>query len=253
MARLTIPSVTLCAAASVNVAATVAALMRSVDKVQFADCILFTDRTELDLPTAIRAVAIPRLDSGAAYSEFMLRGLAAHIATSHCLVSQWDGFVLDADCWQDRFLEFDYVGAPWPQFDDGHDVGNGGFSLRSRKLLDACADPRFIGGHPEDVAIGRTNRDFLEKEHGIAFADRATAECFAFEGSRPGHATFGFHGIFNMIEAIGEDSFWRVYEGLDDRTTAFADYHLLLKQLRGRRKWRRRATLAKDRALRLLA
>ena len=37
MARLTLPSVTLCAAASVNVAATIAALIRSLDKVQFAD------------------------------------------------------------------------------------------------------------------------------------------------------------------------------------------------------------------------
>ena len=163
-------------------------------------------------------------------------------------MAQWDGFVLDPDRWEDHFLDFDYIGAPWPQFHDGHDVGNGGFSLRSRKLLEACRDRRFIAEHPEDVSIGRTNRELLENGYGIAFADRAIAARFAFERSSPGTPAFGFHGIFNMVTAIGEDAFWEVYEGLDDRGTAFADMKLLLKQLRGPGKWSRRARLAKDRA-----
>ena len=79
--RLSLQTVTLCAAASVNVHATVAALERSMAKVGFADCILFTDRTDLDLPDGIRRIAIPRLDSGAAYSKFMLHDLALHIGT----------------------------------------------------------------------------------------------------------------------------------------------------------------------------
>ena len=63
MAKLCLPSVTLCAATSVNVAATIAALRTSLDKIEFADCMLFTDA---DVPCAgsnIRLVEIPRLRS----------------------------------------------------------------------------------------------------------------------------------------------------------------------------------------------
>ena len=248
MAQLSLPTVTLCAAASVNVEATVAALRRSMSKVKFARSILFTDRTDVTLPEGVERLAIPRMNSSVAYSQFMLRQLAPHIVTTHCLVVQWDGFVLDADRWEQGFLDFDYIGAPWPQFGDGHDVGNGGFSLRSRKLLDACGDPRFDAAHAEDVAIGRINRDFLQQERGIRFADPSTAARFAYERTPPVVPTFGFHGVFNMVAALGEDEFWKVYESLDDRTTAFADQWLLLRQLRGPGKWSRRGKLLIDRA-----
>jgi hypothetical protein len=166
---------------------------------------------------------------------------------------QWDGFVLDATQWAPQFLEYDYVGAPWPQFSDGRDVGNGGFSLRSRRLLEACRDPRFRAAHPEDVAICRLNRDLLEREHGIRFADRSTAERFAFERTEPDGPTFGFHGVFNMIPALGADGFWEVYRGLDDRRTVFVDYALLMRQLRmGNRAREHRLQLTRDRVFQLL-
>src|SRR6185503_18873241 len=115
---------------------------------------------------------------------------------------QWDGFVIDAGSWREQFLEFDYIGAPWLQFADGYDVGNGGFSLRSRRLLEACAGADFIPSHPEDVAICRTNRPMLEKMHGIRFADAQLAETFAFERTAP-RPSFGFHGAFNLAPTVG--------------------------------------------------
>ena len=41
-----------------------------------------------------------------------------------------------------RFLEYDYIGAPWPsnQDDNSHGVGNGGFSLRSKSKLIECIE-----------------------------------------------------------------------------------------------------------------
>jgi hypothetical protein len=249
MNRLKLPTVTLCAASSVNLSATFAALKACVDQADFAECLLFTHKPEIWDGGEIRTVPIPRLKSSQDYSTFVLRELADHIRTDHCLIVQWDGFILDARQWTADFLDYDYIGAPWPQFSDGHDVGNGGFSLRSRRLLEACRDPAFRDGHPEDIAICRTNRAMLESDHRIRFADRSTAARFSFERTAPVNPTFGFHGIFNMIEALGPDRFWQIYSSLDDRRTAFTDYRLLMRQLkRGPQPVARRARLTWDRA-----
>lgn len=247
MAVLKLPTVTLCAAASVNVRATVAALSASLDQVEFAECLLFTHQELAQIDHRIRVVRIERLGSARAYSEFLLRNLVNHIHTSHCLIAQWDGFVIDAGQWDEAFLRYDYIGAPWPQFHDGNDVGNGGFSLRSRKLLVACRDPCFRVQHPEDVAIGRTNRSLLEIEHGISFPDRAVAERFSFERGVPAAPSFGFHGIFNMIPILGAERFWGIYSTLDERRTAATDYWLLMRQLgKAHKGWSRQPRLTFD-------
>jgi len=228
---LRLPTVTLCAAASVNVLATLAALRSCLAQASFAECLFFTDVDGAPDEAGIRTVRIPKLESAEAYSQFLLHGLLGYLHTDHCLVVQWDGFILDAGRWDPAFLSYDYIGAPWPQFTDGHDVGNGGFSLRSRKLLQACRDPRFRPGHPEDVSICRVNRAMLEREHDIRFADRDTASAFAYERMAGAHPSFGFHGIFNMVSALGTERFWDIYASLDHRRTILPDYGLLLRQL----------------------
>jgi hypothetical protein len=238
MPRLELPSVTLCAASSVNIDATVEAIRASADRIDFAECLLFTDAA-VSAPAGTRVIPVPRLASGRDYSQFLLHGLVNHIRTPHCLVVQWDGFVLDPGCWDPAFLDYDYVGAPWPQFRDDRDVGNGGFSLRSMKLLQACQDPAFVDGHPEDVAICRTNRELLEQEYGIRFANRDVAGRFAFERTTPLHPTFGFHGVFNMIAVLGIDRFRTLYGMLDDRQTVFRDCALLVRQLKSIRSGKR--------------
>lgn len=242
--RLSLSDVTLCAATSVNVEATIAALRACLDRVEPADCVLLTDAAVTCEHDGIRVVPIARLNSSRDYSTFILTQLIDHVHSSHCLVVQWDGFVLDAGSWQDAFLQFDYIGAPWPQFDDDHAVGNGGFSLRSHKLLAACRDPAFVPSHPEDLSICRNNRHLLEEKFGVRFADRDTAARFAFERAGDGGATFGFHGIFNMVQAVGPERFWELYATLDDPSTAFVDYRALMGQIgTGRRAWRRRLEL----------
>src|SRR5688500_12033147 len=116
MARLALPTVTVCAAASVNVSATIASLRACLDQVEFADCLLFTDAKVESPARGIRPVANPRLASAQDYSDFLLLNLADHIHTDHCLIVQWDGFVLDDGAWDPAFLSFDYIGAPWPHF-----------------------------------------------------------------------------------------------------------------------------------------
>jgi hypothetical protein len=241
--RLKLNRVTLCAATSVNVEATIAALAACLDQIEFADCVLLTDAAVDDAHEGIRVAPIAPLLSSRDYSNYILTRLVDQVHTSHCLIVQWDGFVLDAARWEDRFLDFDYIGAPWPQFEE-HVVGNGGFSLRSRKLLAACRDPAFVRGHPEDLAICRTNRSLLEEKFGIRIADPVSAGRFAFEREGEDRATFGFHGVFNMVGAVGPERFWQLFSTLDDLSTAFVDYRALMAQIgQGNQPWRRRFEL----------
>ncbi|UUR08087.1 DUF5672 family protein [Sphingomonas glaciei] len=223
---------TLVAATSVNVDATLAALRQSMRGIDFAAVKLLTD-DRVEPGAGIERIAIPAITSAPAYSHFILRDLIRYVSTQHVMVVQWDGFVTQPSLWRAEFLLFDYVGALWPQFGDGHDVGNGGFSLRSRKLLEACLDPAFKPEHPEDVAIGRTNRRLLEEKHGIRFADARTARRFSRERDGSSEPSLGFHGVFNMIEALGAERFWQTYSSLDERRGIGRDLFLLAKQLRG--------------------
>lgn len=244
--RLSLPQVTLCAAASVNVAATIRALETSLDQAAFAACKLFTDHPiQADHPS-ITVVRIPVISSSQAYSEFLLSEVVDHIDTSHCLIAQWDGHVLDAAKWQAKFLDYDYIGASWPQFTDGDDVGNGGFSLRSRRLMEACRDPAFQPLHPEDIALGRLNRRWLESQ-GMRFASRALADQFSTERSGDMSGSFGYHGAWLMPEAIGVKPFWDIYCSLDDRSTIRRDFSFILKRVRrGQGGWARAIRLIWD-------
>ncbi|MCL4673435.1 MAG: hypothetical protein KJZ64_10975 [Sphingomonadaceae bacterium] len=249
---ITLEQVTLCAVSSVNVVATVAAMKACMAQIRFARCVLFTD---CDLPApepGIEVVRIAPLRSAAAYSEFVLLSLADFITTSHCLLVQWDGYVLDAASWQPAFLEHDYIGASWPQFDDGHDVGNGGFSLRSKRLMDLCRDRGFQFSHPEDVAIGRLNRDWLEAR-GMRFASTALADRFSAERRGDPAQTFGFHGVWHMPGILGRDEFWDLYRALDDRTSLGPDFIAMARSMvsgpgGGRRALRMAVDFVRDRA-----
>lgn len=244
--RISLPQVTLCAVSSVNVAATLRALETCLAQVDVAAALLLTDSPIQSDHPGITIVPIAPVTSSRAYSDFMLTQLVNHVGTSHCLTIQWDGHVLDTARWCPDFLDYDYIGASWPQFSDGHDVGNGGFSLRSRRLMELCSDPAFHPSHPEDVAIGRINRAWLEAK-GMRFAPRALADRFAAERSGDVSASFGYHGAWLMPQALGIEAFWTLYRELDDRGTIRHDFGTILKQIRrGRGGWTRALRLILD-------
>lgn len=194
--RLALPSVTLVAVTDVALPATARAISICREHIDFGEVLLLTSRSPIDCRQAtVRSIA--PIASRDAYSRFMTRELYRHIETEHALCVQWDGYVLEPAAWDDSFLDYDYIGAPWPHFRDGMDVGNGGFSLRSRRLLEACAKLP-MKNEAEDVAICRTNRRTLEERFGICFAPTEIAHRFAFERAEPRGDAFGFHGAFNM-------------------------------------------------------
>ena len=193
--RVPVAGVTLACVDCRNHELAIVALRRSMAQCRFERVQFFTDRA-FDLP-GIETVVIPDIASIADYSRFMVKALGERIETEFALVAQYDGFVIDGRRWHDDFRAHDYIGAPWK---DG--VGNGGFSLRSRRLLKALRDPRIENLVPEDVAICRTYRGLLEKEHGIRFAPPEVAARFSFETLTPPGPTLGFHGITHLVKIV---------------------------------------------------
>lgn len=231
--------ITLVAVTSIAIAATARAVARSMARARFGQILWLSDQPP---PASIAGLVtwrpIEPIKSRAQYSRFMLHQLAAHITTSHALCVQWDGHVLDGKAWSANFLAYDYIGAPWPHFSDGYDVGNGGFSLRSRRLLEACQNLATDTGEPEDVIICRTLRPTLEQHAGIRFAPRDLASHFAFERDRSAGTSFGFHGVFNLVKLISQEESRELLSSLEPSLIAPNESREVLRWALRRGYWR---------------
>lgn len=195
--RLHLPDITVVCVDTVNYAKAIHALTRTLEQIKPGRTLFFTD-IEPTVPEGVDIVKIPTIKSKAEYSRFLTKELAHHINTTHLLVIQADGYVLDAKAWDDAFMLYDYIGAPWT-YVDGRNMGNGGFSLRSAKLHRILAGDSFIEFiHPEDEAICRLYRPYLESNYGITYAPDELAHRFSFELNEPQQPTFGFHNDFHQ-------------------------------------------------------
>jgi hypothetical protein len=209
---LSLPNVTLVAVSSVDLDGALFALSVSSHFIEFADVKFLTSEAIIPDNPKIKIELIPKLDLWG-YSKYILQDLHKHVHTSHCLVVQADGFVLNPDRWQEQFLEYDYIGAPWAKkltlqptgevLDmNKNQIGNGGFSLRSKKLLEATAkidfDSLTFPSFSEDLIIGHFMLEQMLSA-GIKFPAPELAAQFSIEdpnasfGQNPSTA-FGFHG-----------------------------------------------------------
>ena len=234
MTDLSLPQVTLCCVDSTpRLPWALKALQRCLEQVSFGDAILCTDGASLrgrPLPGGVRWVEIAPVRSIEAYSEFMIKGLAAHIRTSHVLIVQWDGFVLNAAAWRSEFLEVDYIGAPWNHIPEPWSVGNGGFSLRSHRLLQALQDPAIVPSHPEDLCICKTYRTHLEAQ-GLQFAPVPLAAQFAVEDGPLSAQVFGFHGPYHLPKVLEPAQTLAFVESLSPSSVQAHYFGSLLREL----------------------
>jgi hypothetical protein len=139
------------------------------------------------------------------YNKFYLYELHKYFETDHCLLVHPDGFVINHNLWDPEYLNYDYIGAPWaPSHDFPHRVGNGGFSIRSKRLLESLSsviDPNtFPQDAPEDHYICRIHNKQLESM-GFKFAPLNLAAKFSIEWIPTDiiyyympYSSFGFHG-----------------------------------------------------------
>ncbi len=206
MKKIQLPNVTLFAVACTKVEETIFALKKSMEGIQFARAILITHE-KIDLSSfGIEVYTIEKLDYKG-YNHFILYRAYEYIQTEYSLLVQNDGYILHPKQWDPVFLQYDYIGAPWESnihFTEGGKnirIGNGGFSLRSKKLLNLFSEKPDLsftdnntGFFHEDGVISVYHRTKLES-YGIQFAPVSIASRFSRETvcGDSVYFPFGFH------------------------------------------------------------
>jgi hypothetical protein len=201
-------------------------LKKTLENICPDEILIFSDR-RLNIGRHYKFVELPSKFGIIEYSVFCLKKLVDHIETDYVLIVQPDGMAGRRDYWSDEFFNYDYIGAP--NSTRGHEIEkiliedcgvedyrgwgrwilqNGGFSLRSKKLLLALQDERikdyflnqktgqYLFG--EDIQISIINRRILEQDHGIKFAPTDVALNFSTEKLCSSGESFGFHGWQNI-------------------------------------------------------
>lgn len=205
-----LPEVALVAISSVHLYETVRALLYSMREIEYGDVLLLSHCKPWYLPAKIRFEKIEELKSIDDYSHFCIYELGKHIRTDYALIVHHDGFVVNPSSWQDEFLQYDYIGSPWPlpkdevRYRDARGnvvrVGNG-VSLRSKRLLDFPGkagipwEKTGSGDYNEDCFLCCKHKLFLE-ENGMRFAPLEVAVHFGREHMIPeneGIDPFLFH------------------------------------------------------------
>jgi len=200
-----------------NINAALDSMSCSLSQVKFAKSILFTSESLCSKEVVNKAKIhniniefITELNSITDYSFFILSELDKYITSKFCLITQWDSWVIESQYWNSNFFQYDYIGAIWPHYSKDT-VGNGGFSLRSKKLLESSR--AFIKSNPnittpliEDDYICRENRKKFEDLYDIKFPPIEIANEFSMERNGIPIKSFGFHGFFNFNVVIKNDS-----------------------------------------------
>lgn len=173
-------------------------ILHSKKNITFNSCKLLTDKQYYH--SQFDVIQIDSITDIYMYSDFIINELYKYIQASHVLIVQYDGFVLNHTSWNNNFLNYDYIGAPWYKYDDR--VGNGGFSLRSKVLMEFISiitnmyvndRNRWSLCNMEDQYICFTLRQDLEKI-GFKFAPKEHAMEFSTEFQPPYTNQFGWHG-----------------------------------------------------------
>lgn len=211
-------NVTLVCVTSVNINRAINALRYSSMEINYFDKVLITHEN-ISLED-INVIKTDKLDY-VEYSRFIVYELHKYIKSEFALIIQDDGFVVHPHKWDDVFLKYDYIGAPFPipssndlvsyrtPFGELVRVGNGGFSLRSKKLLSLASELNlewkpYFGFYNEDGFFVVHNRHIYE-QNGCIYAPINIAAKFSIENDieeTNGITPFGFHGKNNKYYNI---------------------------------------------------
>lgn len=159
-------------------------------------------------------VNCPHISSHVMYSIFMLKDIHKYVDTKYMLVVQSDGFIINPESWDNNWKQYDYIGALFNQWDL---VGNGGFSFRSKSLMEFVSTlfPKWditkegadliqskMSSY-EDGAISLNNKELIET-NGFKIAPPEVGGRFASGGNKTEayfyERSFGFHGSWRTVD-----------------------------------------------------
>lgn len=197
---LDLPSVTLICITGRDFKGHLDAINKSCEKINFG---------------AVKIIYDLKIDTIEAWNYKIIYDLWKYVDTSHALLIHADGYIVCADLWNPDWLNYDYIGAPWPLPKDEYSyrddegkiqrIGNS-VSLRSKSLMEAVAkrpEAEFwaikekYGNTNEDGFICCHNRTWLERI-GYKFPSLETAKHFSKEheiSENKGLETFAFHSL----------------------------------------------------------
>ena len=230
--KINLQNITLVTISSVEIELTLLSLVISNLNANFNRVLFFTseeiDKSYLELFPQLEIIKIHPIKNLVEYSRFIIKELNSFIETEFCLVTQGDGFIINPQLWSEEFLNYDYIGAPWRNQShlvnsqgqtvdildlNKNRVGNGGFSLRSKKLLEVCSKLDFdhtkTSSLSEDLIICQYFYEWF-KDQGIKFAPLEVAIKFSFEQTIEEienfswENTFGFHGKLHVISVLNK-------------------------------------------------
>jgi len=204
--KLQLPSVTLICIDCVDANRAIRVLEHCKTMCDFGDVKLLT-HIPVEYENRVR---IKPLNSLIAYSIFMLTKAYQYIDTERFLVVQRDGFILNPESFNHAWLQLDYIGPLYMQQDQ---CGSGGFSLRSKRLMEYIATREMpewdwtqrqaekIQSHTNFYEDGVCS---LQQRDGFKIASLTEAANFAQGGNRnPKYfreCPFGFHRTFQSID-----------------------------------------------------
>lgn len=148
---------------------------------------------------AVKYVQLGEIKDIDTWSKAAIYELPKYVETEFCLLIHENGFVVNPEQWKPHWLEYDFIGAPWPLPQDNFSyrdeegdivrVGNS-VSLRSKKLMDLVATREwksYYGYYNEDGFITCHNHKWLESQ-GCSFAPLEIAKHFSRELDIPENA-----------------------------------------------------------------
>lgn len=218
---LELSNVTLVAITSVRMDEHIAALKYSMKDIKFGEVKLliggyynYSPEVYFDLVNNnISIESVPSMKNIDEWNKAVIYELPKHIKTDYCILIHDNGFIVDASKWNPEWLNYDYIGAPWPLPQAGDNVsyrdinrniirvGNS-VSLRSKKLLELPTREfldlpwqAFHGWTNEDGFICVNNRHYYEMRK-CKFAPLEVAVHFSKENEiseNKGIDTFCFH------------------------------------------------------------
>ena len=206
---LKLENITLIALTSVRIPQTIKALEYSCRGIEFGAVKLASDIKPDLLPDYIKHEYTEGSSNIDEWNYNIIYNLSNHIETDYAILIHDNGFVVNPESWRNEFLEYDYIGAPWPLPTDDYSYrdingeiirqGNS-VSLRSKKLIDLPNKLNlewkpFHGFTNEDgfICVNYRHRYI---EEGCKFAGIGVAKYFSHETMIPeieGINPFAFH------------------------------------------------------------